>query len=298
MARSGQQFIIAAGDHEASVVEVGAGLRRYTHQGVDITAAYGEDDLPPKGCGAVLVPWPNRLRGGHYVFDGEAFQLGLTEPLKGNAIHGLGRWARWVPVRHEQSAVTLRLDIVAQVGWPFEVAVEVTYAVRPDTGLSVSTTALNHGARRAPFGAGFHPYLSTRGVALDDVRLKVPARERLILDEANCPVGSQAVAGSPYDLRRGPKLRDLRLDDAFTDLSHAHGRPVVDLRIKKAGARLWFDETFGFVQVFTVDQLTDGQPAIAVEPMTCAPDAFNTGAGLVLLEPGAVWSGAWGIQPY
>ena len=50
--------------------------------------------------------------------------------------------------------------------------------------------------------------------------------------------------------------------------------------------------------MFTVDQLTDGQPAIAVEPMTCAPDAFNTGAGLVLLEPGAVWSGAWGIQPY
>lgn len=298
MARSGRQFSIAAGEHEATVVDVGAGLRRYTHRGIDVTASYGEDDLPPKGAGAVLVPWPNRMRGGRYAFDGEQFQLALTEPLKANAIHGLGRWSRWVPVRHEASAVTLRLDIVAQDGWPFEVSVDVTYSLHPESGLAVSTTAVNNGSRRAPFGAGFHPYVSTGGVALDDVRVKVPARERLILDEAKCPVGSQQVAGSPYDLRRGPKLRDLRIDDAFTGLSRTRHHSVVDVRMRRAGVQVWLDETFRFVQVYTLDLLAAGQPAIAVEPMTCAPDAFNSGDGLIVLDPGGSWTGVWGIQPY
>jgi len=80
MALTGRQFTIAAGDHEATVVEVGAGLRRYAHRGVDVTFTYGDGDLPPKGCGAVLVPWPNRLRGGKYTFDGKAYQLPLSEP--------------------------------------------------------------------------------------------------------------------------------------------------------------------------------------------------------------------------
>ena len=261
MARSGQQFIIAAGDHEATVVEVGAGLRRYTHRGVDVTAAYGEDDLPPKGCGAVLVPWPNRLRGGHYIFDGEPFQLALTEPLKGNAIHGLGRWVRWMPVRHERPSVTLRLDIVPQIGWPFEVGVEVTYALHPETGPAVSTAALNTG--RGPAAVrrrASTPYLSTRGHALDDVTVQGAGARA-------ADPGRGATARSACSRSRarrttcagGPKLRGLRLDDAFTELSHG-GRPRGRRRADQAGWRARSGSTtpFGFVQVFTVDVLIGG----------------------------------------
>jgi len=223
MGLTGRQFTIAAGDHEATVVEVGAGLRRYAHRGVDVTFTYGDGDLPPKGCGAVLVPWPNRLRGGKYTFDGKAYQLPLSEPPTGNAIHGLGRWARWVPVRHETSAVTLALDIVPQAGWPFEVRVEVTYALDAVGGLAVTGVARNTGTGRAPFGAGFHPYLSTRGHGIGEVTVKVPARDRIVLDEAKVPVGMQSVAGTPYDLRRGRRLGALRLDDGFAGLSTAGG---------------------------------------------------------------------------
>jgi aldose 1-epimerase len=49
--------------------------------------------------------------------------------------------------------------------------------------------------------------------------------------------------------------------------------------------------------VFTVDDLAHGVPAIAIEPMTCPADAFNTGTGLMVLEPGASWTGSWGITP-
>jgi aldose 1-epimerase len=199
-------------------------------------------------------------------------------------------------MRHEPESVLLRLDVVPQTGWPFEVRVEIRYALHAEAGLVVSAEATNTGERRAPFGAGFHPYLATGGTALDDVTVALPSTQRLVLDDAHVPVGEQAVAGSPYDLRKGKKLKGLRLDDGFTGLTISDGRGVAEVRAKSGGARLWFDETFRYLQVFTLDDLA-GAPAVALEPMTCAPDAFNSGHGLLILEPGANWTGAWGVTP-
>ncbi|MEP7178828.1 MAG: aldose 1-epimerase family protein [Pseudonocardiales bacterium] len=297
MPLTGQQFDIAAGDHEATVVEVGAGLRRYAHHGADVTFTYSEIEIAPRGCGVVLVPWPNRLRGGRYTFDGTTYQLPLTEPLAGNAIHGLGRWARWVLVGHERSAVTLALDIVPQPGFPFQIRVEVTYALDAEHGLSVTAVARNTGTQRAPFGAGFHPYLATHGHALGDVTVQVPARDRIVLDEAKVPVGVQPVAGTRYDLRRGRRLGELRMDDVFTGLATVGGRSAVEVRTHSGGAQLWFDETFRYIQVFTPDAVAQGRVGVAVEPMTCPADAFNSGTSLIVLEPSQLWTGSWGIQP-
>lgn len=299
MAITGQQFTIFAGEHAATVVEVGAGLRRYAHRGADVTCGYGTDVLPPKGCGTVLVPWPNRIRGGRYRFDHVAQQLALTEPTAGNAIHGLGRWARWTAVQQASDAVTLALDLVPQPGWPHEVRVEVGYALDAGAGLSVRMRATNTGVSRAPFGAGCHPYLSTRGHPLSDVTVRLPAARRLIGDESGLPVGTAAVDGTPYDLRKGKKLKSMRMDACFTDLARdGSGRAGAEVSTRSGGARLWLDESFGYLQAFTLDLLPGtGGPGVAIEPMSCAPDAFNSGAGLVVLEPGAEWRGTWGITP-
>lgn len=297
MALTGQQFDIVAGDHEATIVEVGAGLRRYAYGDTDVTVTYSEIELPPKGCGVVLVPWPNRLRGGSYTFDGAAYQLPLTEPSTGNAIHGLGRWARWIPVRHERSFVTLALDIVPQPGYPFQVRVEVTYTLDAEHGLSVTALARNTGTERAPFGAGFHPYLSAHGHPIGEVTVKLPAQERLVLDEAKVPLGVQAVAGTRYDLRRGRRLGELRMDDGFSQFATVAGRSAVEVRTRSGGAQLWFDETFRFVQVFTPDVVSGDRAGVAIEPMTCPADAFNSGTGLIILPPGEAWTGSWGIAP-
>jgi aldose 1-epimerase len=297
MTFSGRQFVLEAGRHRATVVEVGAGLRSYTFGGADVTGSYGEDELPPKGCGITLVPWPNRIRDGKYSFEGANYQLPLTEPSARNAIHGLGRWARWTKVRQEPHEVTLRLDIVPQTGYPFEVRVDVTYALHAEYGLRTTLVATNRGRSRAPFGAGSHPYLSTGGHALADTTLQLPARELLVVDDNQVPVGVRPVSGSDRDLRRGRRLRSLRMDDAFTGLVTSDGRGVAEVRTRDGGARLWFEETFRFLQVFTRDALTPNRPAIAIEPMTCAPNAFNTGAGLIILEPGGTWTGSWGIVP-
>jgi aldose 1-epimerase len=297
MALTGRQFEITAGEHAATVVEVAAGLRRYAVGGVDVTCTYPDDVLPPKGCGITLVPWPNRIRGGRYTFDGTDYQLALTEPTAGNAIHGLGRWARWAKVRGTGSEVTMRLDVVPTNGYPFELRAEVTYALDPVTGLTTTLRARNTGRVRVPFGTGSHPYLSTRGRALDEVTVQLPARERVLVDDAQIPVGTEPVAKTSFDLRRGKRLRDLRLDDGFTGLTTQDGRGVAEVRTRDGGARLWFDDAFRYLQVFTRENVTAGQHGVAIEPMTCAPDAFNSGAGLIVLEPGQTWSASWGIAP-
>jgi aldose 1-epimerase len=297
MTPSGQQFHIASGELGAIVTEVGATLRSFTAGGVDVTVPYPEDVLTPRCCGTVLVPWPNRLRGGRYAFESAPMQLALTEPERHNAIHGLGRWSRWTPVLHEPSRVTLAFDIPAQKGYPFEVLVEVTYALHPELGLSLSFSATNHGPRRAPFGAGWHPYLSTRGATLERTTVQLPARERLLLDDDGVPIGAQSVAKSPFDLRRGRRLGALRMDDAFTSLNVVDRHARAEVRAGRAGARVWCDETFRYLQVFTAPDVIGGRPGVAVEPMTCAPDAFNSTAGLIVLEPGGTWSGSCGITP-
>jgi aldose 1-epimerase len=297
MTFSGRQYTIEAGSHRATVTEVGAGLQRYTAGGVDVTCTYDVHRLPPKGCGATLMPWPNRIRDGRYAFEGTTQQLALTEPTAGNAIHGLARWARWTEVTHTAHRVTLRHDIVPQTGYPFEVRVEATFAVSADHGLTVTLGARNLGRTRAPFGAGSHPYLSTRGHALADTTVRVPAGERLITDDKQVPVGARSVASTEYDLRRGKRLRSTRFDDGFTGLTLDGGRGTAEVETPSGGARLWFDETYKFLQVFTVENLTPGQSGVAIEPMTCAPDAFNSGAGLIVLEPDGAWTGSWGIVP-
>lgn len=297
MALSGQQYTIRAGDHEATVTEVGAALRRYAVGGVDVVAAWGEDEVQPKCAGGVLVPWPNRLRGGRYTFGGQLQQVPITEPDKGNSLHGLARWVRWTRLRAEPTVITLGIDLVPQRGWPFELRVELSYEMHPEYGLAATLLARNTGSGPAPFGAGFHPYLSLYGHALDDVTLLVPADQRLIIDEAAIPVGVQAVAGTAYDFRRARRLGKTRLDDGFTSITPVDGRSVVELTTRSGGVRLWFDPTFGYVQVFTVELLSHGLPAIAIEPMTCPADAFNSGAGLIVLDPAGTWTGTWGIGP-
>ena len=58
------------------------------------------------------------------------------------------------------------------------------------------------------------------------------------------------------------------------------------------------DESYRYLQLFTGDPLPDvSRRSIAVEPMTCPPNAFRTGEDLIRLEPGATATSVWGIVP-
>ena len=92
---SGEQFELRHGDQIAVVTEVGATLRTYTAAGRDVLDGFGLDERSDGGRGQVLIPWPNRLRDGRYVWDGETLLLACNEPKLANAIHGVVRWRNW-----------------------------------------------------------------------------------------------------------------------------------------------------------------------------------------------------------
>src|SRR5262249_45502104 len=151
-----------------------------------------------------------------------------------------------------------------------------------------------------PFGLATHPYVLVPGVPVDELTLRVPAHNRLLVDIRLLPIGAARVAGSEYDFTEGRRLGATVLDTAFGELDpDAEGGSHVDVTAPDGrGVTVWADAAFGWWQVYTSDTLPPDRlrKALAIEPMTCPPDAFRSGRDLVLLEPGATWRGAWGIR--
>lgn len=296
---SGEQFELGAGPYRAVVTSVGATLRGLWFGDRPVVSGFGETERSTFGRGQVLAPWPNRLRDGRYRFSGRDLQLPVNEPERRNAIHGLVRWQEWTVTDRQADRVTLEHVIWPRDGYPFLVELAVTYALDGAGGLSVLTGARNAGADPCPFGIGFHPYFGD-GRGVDDVVLHCPARTALVADERGIPVGREDVSGTERDFRAPRPVGTVGLDTCFTDIPPGgDGRGEVRL-LDPDGTEttVWADDAFGFVMVFSADTLPGPQrrTALAVEPMSCAPNAFQSGEGLVVLAPGERWEGAWGVR--
>lgn len=291
---SGEQIELSSGDQKAVVTEVGASLRTYSAGGHDVLDGYAIDELATSGRGQVLIPWPNRIRDGTYELDGRRHQLDINEPARNNAIHGLVRWSSWSVSERSADRAVLGHVLRPRPGYPFTLELRVEYSLSPE-GLTVLTTAANAGAETCPYGAGAHPYLTVHAGTVDEAVLRVPARLVLEADERGIPVGSRPVESSELDFREPRPVGPTRLDHCFTDLDRdedGRGRVVI------GETTLWADERYPYLMIFTGDGLPDVERAsLAVEPMTCAPNAFVSGDGLILLEPGESHAAAWGIVP-
>ncbi len=294
---SGRSVHLAGGNYEAVVVEVGAGLRSLTRAGLDVVRGYGPDEMCSGGRGQLLIPWPNRIRDGCYRFAGQELQLPLSEAAHANAIHGLTRWQNWSLLDHDASTAVWGYTLHPQPGYPFEVELTVGYQVGDD-GLTVDVTATNVGDDPAPYGQGAHPYL-TVGRRIDECELVLPVTTRSEVDERGLPGPAAAVAGGPYDFAAGRRIGDTRFDHPFSGLlADPDGMTRTTLRDPDTGrtATLWTDPAYPWLQVFSGDTLAAGaRAALAVEPMTCPPDAFNSGTDLVVLQPGDSDTGRFGI---
>lgn len=294
---TGEQYEIISGTRRAVVTEVGATLRSFSVDGRDVVRGFGVEDQISGGRGQNLIPWPNRIRDGRYVFNGATQQLALTEPARHNASHGLARYVPWVLVDKQPDAVTNRVRIFPQQGWPGVLEATITHRVS-DNGLTVTVNATNIGAAEVPFGYGAHPYLTVGESTVDDVAITVPAESYLEVDDRLLPIKISPVAGTAYDLRDGPVLGSVNLDTALTDLARdADGRWRVKLVLGDRYAEVWGDETMHWIQVFSGGPSRNS--SIAVEPMTCGPDAFNAGPthdGVRVLAPGQTFVREWGIS--
>ena len=306
---SGTQHALRAGDYEAVIAGVGASLRSLTYQGRDLVVSFDADQVRPGHRGATLAPWPNRIVDGTYTFEGAEQQVPLTEPARGHALHGLASWIEFHPVDKEASHVTLEAVVEAQKGYPWRVVVRTTYALT-SLGLTQSVTGINVSEHPAPWGTSAHPYLVAGTGHVDDWTFELPAAQVLqVTPDRLIPTELTGVDADAdrFDFRTARAIGDVEIDHAFTDLSgDADG--VVTARLADAagsGVEMVWDAACPWVQVYTSDQpggVSDPahRTGLALEPMTCAPDAFNADdypydTGVITLAPGESATAHWRI---
>lgn len=299
---SGRQFRLQWADQVATVTEVGASLRNFRVGETELLDGYGENQRCSDGRGQLFAPWPNRIASGRYQFGGVWHQLPLSEPERGNSIHGLVRWLPWTVEDVSDQAVQLAVTIFPQPGYEFAALVRVRYRLG-ETGLAVAVEGANCGDNPLPFGFGAHPYLSLGSDRVDDLWVAMPARSRLRLDDRGIPTGERdPVAGEAFDFRSGRVLGDTRLDTAFTDLDRDPDG-LAWVRVRRAGdpgeLALWLDPGMPFLMLFTGDRLPDPRRrrrGLGVEPMSCPPNAFSSADGVAVVQPAESFRCAWGLR--
>ena len=301
-APSGRQIELHHGEQRIVITEVGAGLRSYLAGTRPVIDGYPKSQRCTGARGHSLIPWPNRIKAGKYSWDGTEYQLDLTEPAFNGAIHGLTRWASWQLLEHDGTHASFGHVQYACPGWPWLLECRIDYNLDV-TGLSVRTTATNLSESRCPYGTGAHPYLSVGTPSINTAQARVPGSLYLPVDDVGIPTGREPVQGTHYDLRTEELLGTRKIDVTYTDLDRdADGRARVRLSVPGGPTvALWADEGYPYLEIFTGDSLPQPgrrRTGLGVEPMTCAPNAFNSGEGLLPLEPGQSHTACWGIEPY
>lgn len=308
---SGVQYAIAAGGYTAEIASIGASLRTLRRNGRDLVLPFDADEVRPGYRGTTLAPWPNRIVDGVYTFGGVEYETARTDAGgRSNALHGLASWLDFDVVDHGEASVTLAAVVVPQTGYPWRVRVETTYALSGD-GLTQTVVLTNESASPAPVGTGPHPYLVAGPGALDSWTLELPAAQVLeIAGDQMVPVALRPVTADAgrFDRRAPRELGDVQIDHAFTDLVR-DAAGVATVRVTDpsgVGVQMTWGAECPWVQVYTGDlpggAATPGNRAgIAVEPMTCGPDAFNADrydydTGVRSLEPGAALTASWRIS--
>lgn len=275
------------GRYTAFVSPSGAALAALTFDGADIVLPVPEGEVATGFQGKTLAPWPNRVHGASYRVYGRRERLAVNEPETGDALHGLVCWQEFTVIAHTPSQVRLVTRILPQPGYPFTMRLLVSYTLN-DRGLHVSASVVNQGDRSTPYGIGAHPYLRCGPAPPDECQLVLPAQCRVRLGAVEDELDVAAVLGAHG---RPVLLGGNRVDHAFTGMGQHWS-----VRLHDPRAGLWVRLSSGsrWMQVYSGDDL--GRAGVAVEPMTCPPNAFNSGVDLVWLRPSASHVFTWKLD--
>ena len=300
MLPSGEQIAIAHGDQRAVITEVGATLRTYVKGGVSVVEGFAAEEVPTGGRGQLLYPWPNRIGDGSWTFSDRTARPTIDDVTNATANHGVVRWRPFRVELVNQNRCVLALLLHPSPDYPFLSEIEVAYHLG-SLGLTVTTTVTNRDVVPIPFGLGFHPYLAVTTPTIEGAELEVPARAYIALNPRRLPTGEiLPVVGHAVDFTKRKSLSGHELDVTFTELMRDDLGLATVLLADSAGGEveISMDRNFPYVQVFTGDTLERGRrrTAVAVEPMTCPPDALRSGKDMVVLEPGQHWAGSWRMR--
>ncbi|ALV46238.1 galactose mutarotase [Arthrobacter alpinus] len=305
---SGTQIALTSGDYQAVIASVGASLRSLTHRGRNLVVPFEAAEIRPGYRGANLAPWPNRIADGAYTFGGERHQLAVNEIDRLTALHGLVIWNEWELLDQSPHSATFGAVVEPQEGYPHRLAIEATYTLSEE-GLAwrISATNIGVGTDPAPYGVGPHPYLVAGSGTVDGWTLELPASQVLsVTPERLLPTTLDDVRGDHggyFDFRHGRELGSTKIDHAFTGLRTAAAGETsaneVEVRVtapEGTGVLMrWNAAVLPWVQIHTADRPEPGlnRIGLAVEPMSCPPDAFNSGTDLISLSPGERHDAQW-----
>ncbi|MBD1592100.1 aldose 1-epimerase family protein [Arthrobacter sp. S1_S22] len=290
---------IASGPYTALVTTRGGALRELRHRGRDLVVGFGPEGRIPDYRGVICVPWPNRLADGRYTYAGKDFEAVINEPERGSALHGLATGQDWELRQAAADSVVLACRIGAGRHYPSDLEVSVTYSLGPG-GLRSTVSTVNVGQASAPYGVCPHPYLVAGQGKLDDWTLELPAHEFLeVTPDRLRPTGMKSVERHEFDFRSPRRLGSLKIDHAFTGISRDK-QGVARVRVQDpagTGVELEWGAEWPWVQIHTADKpVGPDRLGLAVEPMTCPPDAFNSGTDLLHLKPGETHAASWTIR--
>jgi aldose 1-epimerase len=291
---------LTAGDATAEVLTaLGCNCVRWQIGGRDMLYCPPLDELadrPTRGGIPVLFPFPNRIRGGHFVWDGQEHQLPKNDSTQQNAIHGFTPREPWGLLDCGTDAAGARMEAAfpPRSTWSHQwpgvgvISLKISLTAR---ALRYTARVVNYGKQSFPFGVGFHPYFATA----PDCRVQTPARARWELADG-IPTGHRLSVEGEFDLREPKSVNALKLDDVYTELPDT---PNADGLIERgrveypgAGAlRVQTSPAFRELVLFTPPH----GKAVCLEPYTCPTDAIHLqekeDVGWRVLPPGGKWEG-------
>lgn len=239
--------------------------------------------------GAWLYPFASRLPEGRYNWAGHTYQFPLNDPASNSAIHGM---LDRLPARltHlETGAVSASAELVidydgSEPGYPFPAQVSMHYQLAGRGALTITFSVTNHHTESVPVSVGWHPYFTLPG-RLADWQLQLPAGELVTLDDRLLPTGTTQ-PGHGFQERR--RLGDLAIDAPVKLTGDQRAQASLFSSEVDAGIALWQEVSsaatpgFRYLQVF----VPPDRQSIAMEPVSSAINAFNSGADLCVLSAG------------
>jgi aldose 1-epimerase len=276
---------ISSNEVSAVISTEGAALIGLSVSKLDLIEPNTRDGLY---AGKILAPWPNRIKDGKYSFNKKDYQLPVNEVSKSNSLHGLVANCQWDVIFQDQSKVILQHLLNQPDIYPGKLQLQVTYEII-ENGIEITVLSENVGELSAPYGVSIHTYLVAGAlVKNNELLLQLPSDQFLEVDaERLLPIKLQPVTGSNFDFISLKKISNLFIDHAFK-YSSDYPRSILLLNAEGQGAEVIFDEQSKWIQIHTADRdlQADSRMAVAIEPMTCPPDAFNSGIDLIVLESG------------
>ena len=297
------ELTLTRGDLRLVVSPYGASLRGMFRQNTEIITGYSGAANKAGGQGDVLIPFPGRVGQGRYAFEGQTYQMEINDKEAPNAIHGFLRAVIWDQDALTEDSVTFStaFDADANPGYPFALRAQVTYTIT-ETGMTCAVAVRNTGTTDAPVAAGFHPYFTVGSALINADTLHVPFGATLEYNENLIPTGAVLpVEGTPFDFRQPRTLGGTVFNTCYLQPQRdPDGWARIRLSEGPNGRSVTvaLDPSFNYVVLYSGDPLpeTHRRRALAIEPMTCASDAFNhPNWGLAVLKPGETLAGTWTV---